>query len=249
MGHRDIQGPQFNIALEIFLRPPQTKLIRHLCKCQGSDSSYLATNSWAIEEVMFTVMRLQGIVPEEALKGSSIIELICAAGRRLQLQGGDAWWELLASYDVTASTTEGIAMKQRKAKSKNKESKSEVVWIPNAEAEAPSLPRTYDLIPVESNAMEAAGVVRMTGREIFENNCPGETPELYDGLDEDEIHAKMFDQADRLAVFADKWHPDDVVKIANACTAFIVESREMKKLDTAHFKKDKQPVTTVPRGK
>lgn len=98
-------------------------------------------------------------------------------------------------------------------------------------------PKTYSLMPVSND--DDATLVQMTSREVFENNCPGEDPECYDGLDEAAIYAKMFDQADRLAANEGKWHPDDAEKVAIACTDFILDSLR-RNLDMKQIREGKQ---------
>lgn len=93
-----------------------------------------------------------------------------------------------------------------------------------------SSPRTYELTVADSDEAE---LVRMTAREIFEANCPGATAESYDGMEEEEVRATMLDLADRLALFEEKWRPEDVEVVADACTDFIIEMREMNQLDSA----------------
>lgn len=108
-------------------------------------------------------------------------------------------------------------------------------------------PKTYEVMQIDGD--DEPGVVRMTAREIFEQNCAGETPESYDGLDEGQIHSRMRAQASRRVLLEDIWHPDDVSTIAEACTDYIMESREMKKLDTRQMNSVRVPATPVPRKK
>jgi hypothetical protein len=103
------------------------------------------------------------------------------------------------------------------------------------------IPKTYSLVPVGDSGEE--GMVEMTSRELFEINCPGIDPAFYDGLDETTIYAKMFDRADRLAVMKGKWHPDDVSKVAMACTDFVLDSLR-RNLDMRQLKDGKQPTQT-----
>ncbi len=108
-------------------------------------------------------------------------------------------------------------------------------------------PTTYEIMQIDSD--DELGMVRMTPREIFELNCPGETPEQYEGMPEKEIRARMRARASQLTVFEDKWHPEDVGKVADACTDYILEFREMKRLDAALLNKVKVPATPVQRHK
>lgn len=90
-------------------------------------------------------------------------------------------------------------------------------------------PKTYEVMQIDTD--DELGIVRMTAREIFELNCAGQAPEAFDGMDPDQIKAQMRAQAGRLVLLEDKWHPEDVGTIAEACTDYIIEFREMKKLD------------------
>ena len=108
-------------------------------------------------------------------------------------------------------------------------------------------PRTYEIMQIDSD--DELGMVRMTPREIFEQNCPGETPEKYEAMPEKEIRARMHARASQATVFEDKWHPEDVGKVADACTDYILEFREMKNLDTTLLNNVQMPATPVQRRK
>lgn len=108
-------------------------------------------------------------------------------------------------------------------------------------------PKTYEVMQIDGD--DELGVVRMTAREIFEQNCAGETPESYDGMDEWQIRSRMHAQASRRVLLEDVWHPDDVGTIAEACTDYVLEFREMKKLDTRQINSVRVPATPVPRKK
>jgi hypothetical protein len=113
--------------------------------------------------------------------------------------------------------------------------------------ESRTKPKTYEVMQVDSD-MEA-GMVRMTAREIFEENCPGERPDTYEGMEETLIHTRMHQQATRLTVLEDKWHPADVTTVADACTDYVLEFRQLKRLDTVQLNKIKVPTTPVPHGR
>ncbi len=106
-------------------------------------------------------------------------------------------------------------------------------------------PKTYEIMQIDAD--DELGMVRLTPREIFEQNCPGETPDRYDGMPEKELRARMHARASQATIFEDKWHPEDVGKVAEACTDYILEFREMKKLDSALLNRVKMPATPVQR--
>src|SRR5512132_3395523 len=90
-------------------------------------------------------------------------------------------------------------------------------------------PKTYEVMQIDTD--DELGIVRMTAREIFEQNCEGQGPDAFDGLNPEQIRARMHAQASRRVLLEDKWHPEDVSTIAEACTDYILEFREMQKLD------------------
>jgi hypothetical protein len=106
-------------------------------------------------------------------------------------------------------------------------------------------PKTYEVLQVDSD--DELAIVRMTAREIFEENCVGHTPETYTGLDEVQIRDRMRVQAGRRVLLEDKWHPEDVSTVAEACTDYILEFREMKKLDAAQINRVAVPATPPQR--
>jgi hypothetical protein len=90
-------------------------------------------------------------------------------------------------------------------------------------------PKTYEVKHIDGD--DELGVIRMTAREIFEQNCAGQHPDAFEGLGIDQIKARMRAQASRKVLLEDTWHPKDVSTIAEACTDYIIEFRELKKLD------------------
>ena len=108
-------------------------------------------------------------------------------------------------------------------------------------------PKTYEVMQIDSD--DELGVVRMTAREIFEQNCRGEDPAAYEGMDEGQIRARMRAQASRKVLLEDAWHPDDVGTIAEACTDYIIEFRRMKKMDTSQLNRTRVPAEAVTRKK
>ncbi len=108
-------------------------------------------------------------------------------------------------------------------------------------------PRTYEIMQIDAD--DELGMVRLTSREIFEQNCPGETPDKYDGMSEKEIRTRMHARASQATVFEDKWHPEDVGTVADACTEYVVEYRRLKKLDTAMLSNVGMPATPIQRQK
>lgn len=106
-------------------------------------------------------------------------------------------------------------------------------------------PKTYEVMQIDSD--DELGIVRMTAREIFEENCSGQSPESFDGMDEKQIRARMHAQASRQVLLEDKWHPEDVRTIAEACTDYVLEFREMKKLDTQQLNTNtRMPAEPIP---
>ena len=106
-------------------------------------------------------------------------------------------------------------------------------------------PKTYEIMQIDSD--DELGLVRMTAREIFEQNCAGENPDAYDGLDEGQVRARMRAQASRRVLLEDTWHPEDVGTVAEACTDYILEFRELKKLDTQQMNSVRMPAEAVSR--
>jgi hypothetical protein len=113
--------------------------------------------------------------------------------------------------------------------------------------EARMRPKTYEVMQIDSD--DELGIVRMTAREIFELNCAGQDPEAFEGLDLNQIRARMRAQASRQVLLEDKWHPEDVSTIAEACTDYVIEFREMKKLDTQQLNSVRMPAEPIPRKK
>ncbi len=107
-------------------------------------------------------------------------------------------------------------------------------------------PKTYEVMQIDSD--DELGIVRMTAREIFEQNCVGQNPDTFEGLDLDQIRARMRAQASRQVLLEDKWHPEDVSTIAEACTDYIMEFRELKKLDGQQLNTNvRVPAEPIPR--
>ncbi len=107
-------------------------------------------------------------------------------------------------------------------------------------------PKTYEIMQIDTD--DELGIVRMTAREIFEENCSGQTPEAFEGMDERQIRARMRAQASRQVLLEDKWHPEDVGTIAEACTDYILEFREMERLDGQQLNTTvRMPAEPIPR--
>jgi hypothetical protein len=136
-----------------------------------------------------------------------------------------AMWPTLESLHAYPNG-EGIEMK----KGKQTAGKRTIGMATARHVAEEAKPTTYELLLVDLDG--EPGTISMTGREVFENNCPGESPEQYEGIDEADVLARMLSQADRLAIIEDRWHPDDVPLIAQACTDFIIDIRESRKLDS-----------------
>ncbi len=108
-------------------------------------------------------------------------------------------------------------------------------------------PKTYEVIQIDSD--DELGIVRMTAREIFEQNCAGQSPDAFDGMDQGQVFARMRAQASRRVLLEDRWHPEDVGTIAEACTDYILEFREMQQLDSQHIGSVRMPAEPVSRKK
>jgi hypothetical protein len=119
--------------------------------------------------------------------------------------------------------------------------------IQTSTPESRTKPRTYEVLQIDTD--DELGVVRMTAREIFEQNCAGQDPEAFDGLNPEQIRARMHALASRQVLLEDKWHPEDVRTIADACTDYILEFREMKKLDSQQLNSVRMPAEPIPRKK
>lgn len=106
-------------------------------------------------------------------------------------------------------------------------------------------PKTYEVMQIDTD--DELGIVRMTAREIFEQNCAGQSPDAFDGMEERELRARMRAQASRRVLLDDRWHPVDVGTIAEACTDYILEFREMQTLDIQQLNSVRMPAEPVSR--
>jgi hypothetical protein len=84
----------FREALRLFVRSPQTKLVRHICGALSKDPGYVLRNRRSIETVVNTVLATQGIDASRALQGTSVFELIRRAGKKLGMSTADERWRL-----------------------------------------------------------------------------------------------------------------------------------------------------------
>ncbi len=85
--NRSYEGaPAFRQAVRLFLRSPQTKLVRHIYTSLADNPSYFETNRRSIEQAVNSILAIYGMDPIEALEGSSVVELIRVAGTRLKLK-------------------------------------------------------------------------------------------------------------------------------------------------------------------
>lgn len=118
--------------------------------------------------------------------------------------------------------------------------------IQTSTPESRTKPKTYEVMQIDSD--DELGIVRMTAREIFEQNCAGEDPDAFNALSPEQILARMRAQASRRVLLEDKWHPEDVSTIAEACTDYVLEFREMKKLDGQQLNtRARMPAEPIPR--
>jgi hypothetical protein len=84
----------FQDALRLFLRSPQTKLVRHICTALMKDPGYVLRNRRSIETIVHTVLATQGIDAARALHGTSVFALLRLAGRRLGIRIQEDRWTL-----------------------------------------------------------------------------------------------------------------------------------------------------------
>lgn len=87
---------RFNEAVRLFLRSPQTKLVRHICLGLASDPGYLVNNQRNIEQTVHSILAVQGVDPEVALRGFSVFELIRVAGKKLNIKIEENRWMTLS---------------------------------------------------------------------------------------------------------------------------------------------------------
>ncbi len=85
----------FKEAVRLFLRSPQTKLVRHICINLANDPSYIVNNRRSIEQVVHSILTMQGLDPEQAFQGSSVAELLRVAGRKLKINVSEDRWTMV----------------------------------------------------------------------------------------------------------------------------------------------------------
>ncbi len=85
---------EFDRAVRVFLRPPQSKLIRHICGNLAVDATYVLRNRRSIEQVMRGIMKMQGIKVTEALHGSSCIEILRVSATKLNITIEEERWKM-----------------------------------------------------------------------------------------------------------------------------------------------------------
>jgi hypothetical protein len=90
-------SPAFKQALRLFLRSPQTRLVRHICASLANDPNYLVNNRRSIEQAVHSILAMQGIDPEKALEGSSVLELIRVAGGKLNIKVSEDRWTMVTA--------------------------------------------------------------------------------------------------------------------------------------------------------
>ncbi len=79
------ESHSFKGAVRLFLRSPQTRLVRHLCICVAQDPSYILRNRRSIEQVIHSVLSIQGLDPKEVFQEACVFDLIRVVGERLKV--------------------------------------------------------------------------------------------------------------------------------------------------------------------
>ena len=83
---------EFRRALQIFLKSPQTKLIRYICGSMAVDPGYALRNRRSIVRVIEDVLRTQGVDPERAFAELSVFRLIRETAVRLKIKTHGEWY-------------------------------------------------------------------------------------------------------------------------------------------------------------
>ena len=81
-------SPEFKRALHLFVKSPQSKLIRYIFASLLEDADYALHNRLRIERVVEDLLRTQGIT----LEGTETSRLIVEAAFRLKIKMHDEYW-------------------------------------------------------------------------------------------------------------------------------------------------------------
>ncbi len=88
-------SPAFRKAVRLFLRSPQTKLVRHIYISVANNPGYFEKNRRSIEQAVYSILAMQGMNPGETFQGSSVLELIRVAGKKLNIKVSEDWRTLV----------------------------------------------------------------------------------------------------------------------------------------------------------
>ena len=87
-------SPEFKRALHLFVKSPQSKLIRYIFASLLEDANYAQHNRVRIVRVVEDLLKTQGIDPDIALEGTEMSRLIIEAAIRLKIKMRDEYWPL-----------------------------------------------------------------------------------------------------------------------------------------------------------
>ena len=83
-------SPEFKRALHLFVKSPQSKLIRYIFASLLEDTNYALHNKVRIARVVEDLLRTQGI----SLEDTEMSRLIIEAAIRLKIKMRDEYWPL-----------------------------------------------------------------------------------------------------------------------------------------------------------
>ncbi len=86
MATRENYSAEFRQALELFVRPPQSTLIRYICASIVENTDYALHNKLNIVRVVKDVLKVQGFNPDIAFDGTETSLLINEAAIRLRIK-------------------------------------------------------------------------------------------------------------------------------------------------------------------
>ncbi len=90
--HAEKYPPEFRRAIQVFLKAPQTKLIRYICATLNDDPGYAFRNRDSIVRVIEDILRTQGVDPGKAFDGASAFRLIKESAIRLKIKTRADWY-------------------------------------------------------------------------------------------------------------------------------------------------------------
>ncbi len=90
--HAEKYPPEFRRAIQVFLKAPQTKLIRYICATLNDDPGYAFRNRLSIMRVVEDILKTQGVDPKQAFDGVSVFRLIKESAIRLKIKTKADWY-------------------------------------------------------------------------------------------------------------------------------------------------------------